>query len=849
MKENNKSISDKIAEIVAARENAGEEFYPMKKNIDKWRILVDKIDLFSNKEDWCTILGEAKSCSDWEMINRDAINLKELIDSLSGWNGCLTKACNRASRKWLNIGSIGRWRQGKSELISKLTGLDKWIIPRNGATDACTGTTINIINNAYIENGKEKIDIALIYHYTVKEICELINTYFEKLGISECKVTAATKTELKNYCRKCISDIKNKVVSGELTRLKRTLELYIDKVDDYVDVLIEGNEGDSSKIENLRESDASKREYYSSVSFYETPESREDRRTYKVLATKKAEVYISFEILGQSVGEIQILDTPGIGEARIGVNGALQDALRNDLDIAIALRESKANSPISLEDENFHQIICTELRERKSKSDWLFYLFNYYDGTNLGISKQIQESVKASLSTKFNGNKDHETEFEENAYSTKTSSKKTEEIEGIVLPDNHMATIDCFNDKIIELNKDGSIIKKENGVHTFFIQILESMISSIKDIDDDFYREARAKYKTTEGVYKKLLSAVNELRLPSYVPSDIVPDVIQAISKELSSLKDIDIVKDIKDEIEEFSAEEWEGIQLKKLFLGENIEIYKDDISKKRKKAKTEIEADDKEEIDKSIAFDLEEELGDKLVGSQTYAGFREFESYASLKSKFSEEFKKDIIHHIKDDNAQRKIEEIKKYIWNIFRTTGKLNYLSKDEGEEDWYRYFIDKLEAENKYSSLLYEFENLHKFTVNIEQETKSFINSIDICFHCDDFGGIGFRQLKNARQAFIYSLYMIEMKVKKHLRERHNLITQIINGCNQNFLTCLKNFAQIARVNNEDEKLNICWKELNNFYTINFDEIFANEDCVKKKKIIDEWKRLTPKTNEYE
>ena len=89
----------------------------------------------------------------------------------------------RFSRDTLNIGVIGRARQGKSRLLQSLTGLTATEIP-DGDRQHCTGVRSTIHHNANVETYGE-----VWFHSEWSFLEEVIAPYYEKLRLGSRPMT------------------------------------------------------------------------------------------------------------------------------------------------------------------------------------------------------------------------------------------------------------------------------------------------------------------------------------------------------------------------------------------------------------------------------------------------------------------------------------------------------------------------------------------------------------------------------------------------------------------------------------------------------------------------------------
>ena len=95
----------------------------------------------------------------------------------------LDKLKARFSRPTLNVGVVGRARQGKSRLLQSLTGLTSAEIP-DGANQHCTGVRSTIYHNPAFETSAE-----VWFHTERSFLNEVIAPYYEKLGLGAKPLT------------------------------------------------------------------------------------------------------------------------------------------------------------------------------------------------------------------------------------------------------------------------------------------------------------------------------------------------------------------------------------------------------------------------------------------------------------------------------------------------------------------------------------------------------------------------------------------------------------------------------------------------------------------------------------
>ena len=119
------TLSEQIQRVVDQRHGALDTLTPIVTQAKEWKTWVDGINSFLNDNDsnWDAIIWESGdvTVSKWDSIKESISSFKgkvyNLLETEGDYEGSLTEAYARAERSYLNLGSIGPWRRGKSELI------------------------------------------------------------------------------------------------------------------------------------------------------------------------------------------------------------------------------------------------------------------------------------------------------------------------------------------------------------------------------------------------------------------------------------------------------------------------------------------------------------------------------------------------------------------------------------------------------------------------------------------------------------------------------------------------------------------------------------------------------------
>ena len=92
--------------ILSIREKKSEAFAKKNAQLRKWYSKVSSLLEINRHNHWPGIISDSRQETLWETIVNDATNLKESIDVFTQEDGVFTLACNRAQRKYLNIGEV-----------------------------------------------------------------------------------------------------------------------------------------------------------------------------------------------------------------------------------------------------------------------------------------------------------------------------------------------------------------------------------------------------------------------------------------------------------------------------------------------------------------------------------------------------------------------------------------------------------------------------------------------------------------------------------------------------------------------------------------------------------------------
>lgn len=220
----------------------------------------------------------------------------------------LEKPKSRFARRTLNIGVIGRARQGKSRLLQSLSGLSSQVIP-TGSAGHCTGTRSLICHSP----DRQEAEISFYDERTF--LSDVLAPYYEKLGLG------IAPTSLRQFEATPLPPLSTNGIKAGHARagaMYQHLEGYKNNVRLYSQLL--NQPPLRIPLEQVRE--------------YVAQDSVDGKQTFaKYLAVREARIYCDFG--HKDVGQIALVDMPGLGDTGVGAEERLVAALGEALDVVL----------------------------------------------------------------------------------------------------------------------------------------------------------------------------------------------------------------------------------------------------------------------------------------------------------------------------------------------------------------------------------------------------------------------------------------------------------------------------------------------------------------------------------
>ena len=276
-----KPLSQKITQVETNLRNLTDELYRLEEHRHQ---LLSKIDDSATQE---------------KLQNLD---FSQFQNDISKNLGALSKLRERFSRDTLNIGVVGRMRQGKSRLLQTLSGLTNDEIPSLPG-EACTA----VRSTVYHHDGETYARV--IFHSQDSFLKEVIHPYFRQLKLG------ALPTTLDEFAR----PLQNLLTGATNREMIEHLRKYHQDLSKYRSLLRETPEVIQIKKTEIPQYITQNRSGY-----------------FHHLAVKEVKIYSCFR--NPDVGKIALVDVPGLGDTKLGDEELMLQTIGQEVDIILFVR-------------------------------------------------------------------------------------------------------------------------------------------------------------------------------------------------------------------------------------------------------------------------------------------------------------------------------------------------------------------------------------------------------------------------------------------------------------------------------------------------------------------------------
>lgn len=360
------SIEDQIEAIITQRQEQARHIDGV---IEKWKNLKHHLRALERKQqEYLKSISENNSDLAVRLLNIPLTNLrgkidKELVE--------LENVKQRLSRTTLNIGVVGRMRQGKSRLLQSLTGLTDAEIPTS-AEGVCTRVLSKIFHDSNPE-GRNEVEF-----HSYSSLQEILHLYFEKLGLEGDRPSVPDDLDNKKFPPPLPAS-KEEDANAKYLSLRLRKEYYVKY--SYYKSLLNGSIRSIPK-EQIRQ--------------YTTQIQGNDNNTNsEYLAVKELRIYCKFSNENE-LGKIGVIDLPGLGDDSVLDVELLIKTLKQDIDFILFVRRP---DPIGDDwqesDRNMYQIARNALGNFfiKKCSSIVFNKNRNQEKESLAACKRFQSSM------------------------------------------------------------------------------------------------------------------------------------------------------------------------------------------------------------------------------------------------------------------------------------------------------------------------------------------------------------------------------------------------------------------------------------------------------------------------
>jgi hypothetical protein len=284
----------------------------------------------------------------------------------------LDKLDKRFSREKLTIAFVGRAGQGKSRFIQALTGLTKTEVP-DGTINNCTGVKVVIAHSSDSETRGE-----VLFYTPNSFLQENIIPYYPVLRLG------AVPSTLEQFINNSLPELDETLSNSPKAKAYyQHLEKCQTYYPEYKDLL----QGNSSKLIGKDEI----RKYVS-----QTDENNQ-RTNFSYLAVREVRIYCEFP--HGDVGQIALIDLPGLGDTVLGDKETLRRSLGEDVDFALFVSMPKGRI-LQEEDYDLFEIANQALPDLPIEK-WSFMVLNevrhHTPGLGVQNNGEVCQATKESI--------------------------------------------------------------------------------------------------------------------------------------------------------------------------------------------------------------------------------------------------------------------------------------------------------------------------------------------------------------------------------------------------------------------------------------------------------------------
>ncbi|MEO3854062.1 hypothetical protein [Acrocarpospora sp. B8E8] len=235
--------------------------------------------------------------------------VRELIDKVALERAALNRALARLRRMTINIGVVGRARQGKSRFLQSLTGLTNREIP-DGSGGFCTGVPSTIRHF----DGHTYADV--YYHSERSFVDEILGPYYDKYGLGARPVSA-----------RAFGVEPLPALPADRASMATAVSAYGHLRDYHTAFSAYGNLIGHSSPERVGDD---------MIRGFVAQDDLDGKPQHTFRAVRHVEISTKFK--QSDLTGIAVIDLPGLGDTNLGDSRVLLAALKDDVDLVLFVR-------------------------------------------------------------------------------------------------------------------------------------------------------------------------------------------------------------------------------------------------------------------------------------------------------------------------------------------------------------------------------------------------------------------------------------------------------------------------------------------------------------------------------
>ncbi|MGL4498391.1 MAG: dynamin family protein, partial [Planktothrix sp.] len=352
--------SEEIQSIIAQRQPLAKKLADIETGLSSLYAAIQRLEQERDRQlqHWA---GDDATQSKLQKLNFASFqqNLMEHLASL----GRLQK---RFSRKTLNIGVIGRMRQGKSTLLQSLTGLKNEVIPARPGKP-CTAARSTISHKLGNLTTAE-----IQFHDRDSFLQEIIIPYYQKLGLTPIP------SSFEAFAHSGLPSLPPGAYQTDINIYNRLKDDYHTHAQTYQEYLGRGS------LTTQDESQISK--------YVASQYSQNDQLiiNHECLAVKQVKISCPFPF--DEIGAIALVDVPGLGDFRLGDESLVIEALGQEVDFILFIRKpSNDGAAFEQSDTQLYDLANKALNDLPSRS--MFVLNADGNGKNQESCRSMKRDI------------------------------------------------------------------------------------------------------------------------------------------------------------------------------------------------------------------------------------------------------------------------------------------------------------------------------------------------------------------------------------------------------------------------------------------------------------------------